>query len=227
MTPSCHLRSCIALAACLTALLATAAEATTYSVEAYHPAHHAVWVPGIGQPHLHFDPGATLVVEADHWVLDGTLTSADDGTTYDLYVRFDGVLTGPQFRDLTGNDSGRIKGASWSQIAPDWAFAESVTGTLEVLSGTYVGYSYELSRYAGGRDYWAQFGTCLNDKNCDVGLSTWVELTEIDSKGQLSGEVYRGDINISANPVPEPSAALVFAIGTALVGAGIRTRSLR
>jgi hypothetical protein len=215
------------LVAVATTLLvaASSAHAVTYSVHAYDANQHAVWIPSLGQTHLLLDAGSTLTVESDYWELDGTLTSADDGSTYDLFVRFDSVLDGPAFQALTGSDDGRIKGASWGQLAGDWAFAESVTGTLDVLSGTYTGYSYEISRYAGNNDYYAQFGTCLNDKNCDKGLSTWIDLTETDSKGQLTGLVRRGDINASVDAVPEPSAALVFAIGTLVFGGAIRSRT--
>ena len=61
--------------------------------------------------------------------------SSDDGSTYDIYLEFTGVRTGDEFRAETGADDGRIKGSSWSQQQDDWAFAEIVGGTIEVLSG--------------------------------------------------------------------------------------------
>jgi hypothetical protein len=73
---------------------------------------------------------------------------------------------------------------------------------------------------AGTNDYYAQFGTCMNDKNCDPGLSTWLNVTD-----NVTGQAYRGDINVNVSaPVPEPSAALVFGLGTLVAGSSIRRR---
>ena len=201
-------------------LLAGAAQATAYPVMAYDPNHHAMWIPGLGESHLLLDPGATLTVEPTEWNLVGNLTSADNGSMWSLSVDFTGVLTGPEFGLLTGFDDDRIKGADWSDIHADWAFAEFVTGTLSALTGAHAGREFSLSRMPGSQNYFAQFGTCLNDKNCDKGLSTWLNVT-----GNATGETFRGDINVKvANPVPEPGAGPVFGVGLLVIATAIRRR---
>ena len=207
----------ILAAAFATTLFAGTVQAVDYDVYAFSDTHHAVWVPGLDQRHLLLDPGAVLSIEDDAWQLHGDLTS-HDGSKWTLSVSFSDVLTGDEFSVLTGADNGRIKGATWAQQQPDWAFAGTVSGTLTALDGDLAGHSYTLSRMAGSNDYYAQFGTCMNDKNCDVGLSTWLNVTDV-----VSGEVYRGDINVNVSaPVPEPSAALVFGLGTLLASSSIR-----
>ena len=91
------------------------------------------------------------------------------------------MRTGPEFGALTGFEDGRIKGTGWSNIRPDWAFAENVSGMLTALDGDWAGHAFSLERFAGSSNYYAQFGTCLNDKNCDKGLSTWLTLTDKDT----------------------------------------------
>lgn len=195
--------------------------ALTYDAFSYHDDFHAVWVPGLDQRHLMLDPGATLHVAPDAWHLQGGLTSATDGSTWSISVDFGGVLSGAGFGALAGFDDGRIKGATWSQQQADWAFAESVTGTLTALTGSDAGRRFSLARYAGTHDYWAQFGTCMNDKNCDRGLSTWLTFTDVQT-----GEAFRGDINARVEaPVPEPGAALVFAAGALIVGVATKRRT--
>ncbi len=204
-----------------TTLLVGAAQATSYDAHAFSDAHHAVWVPGIDQRHLLFDSGATMVVESDTWTLSGDLTSASDGSKWQISVNFSGVLTGSEFSVLTGSDSARIKGATWPDQHADWAFAEHVSGTLAALDGDWAGHSFGIERHAGSHDYWAQFGTCMNDKNCDKGLSTWLTLSD-----KATGVDYRGDINLRVSePVPEPSAALIFGLGTLLASSAIRHRN--
>ena len=199
-------------------LFAANAQATTYDAYAYSDTHHAVWIPGLDQRHLLLDPGATLSIESDEWHLNGNLTSATDGSKWQISVNFTDVLTGPEFGVLTSYNDGRIKGTGWGNIRPDWAFAETVTGTLAALDGAWAGHAFSLERMPGTHDYFAQFGTCLNDKNCDKGLSTWLTLTD-----KKTDETYRGDINVSVSaPVPEPSAALVFGVGTLLTSSVIR-----
>jgi hypothetical protein len=64
----------------------------------------------------------------------------------------------------------------------------------------------------------AQFGTCLNGKKIDLGLSTWLTLTDIQTNLD-----YRGDINLELrNRVPEPSAALIFGLGSVIAGTFVR-----
>ena len=88
------------------------------------------------------------------------------------------------------------------------------------IDGDLAGHNYTLTRHAGSHDYYAQFGTCMNDKNCAQGLSTWLKATDIKT-----GETYRGDINVTVSaPIPEPSAALVFGLGTLLTSSAIRRR---
>jgi hypothetical protein len=49
-------------------------------------------------------------------------------------------------------------------------------------------------------------------------LSTWLTVTD-----KNTGESYRGDINVSVSAaVPEPSAALVFGVGSLLTSSIIR-----
>ena len=199
-------------------LFAANAQATTYDAYAYSDTHHAVWIPGLDQRHLLLDPGATLSIESDEWHLNGDLTSATDNSKWQISVNFTDVLTGPEFGVLTSYNDGRIKGTGWGNIQPDWAFAETVTGTLTALDGVWAGHAFSLERMPGTHGYFAQFGTCMNDKNCDKGLSTWLILTDKET-----GETYRGDINASVSaPVPEPSAALVFGVGTLLTSSVVR-----
>ncbi len=201
-------------------LFAAAAQATLYDVHSYSDSHHAVWVPGLDQRHLLLDPGATLSIELDQWQLTGNLTSATDGSKWQILVNFTHVMTAQEFGVLTGYDDGRIKGTTWANIQPDWAFAENVSGTLSALDGDWAGHAFGIERMPGSNDYYAQFGTCMNDKNCDVGLSTWLTLTDKET-----GLEYRGDINARVSaPVPEPSAALVFGVGTLLTGSVMRRR---
>jgi hypothetical protein len=96
---------------------------------------------------------------------------------------------------------------------------KKVTGTLTALDGDWAGHAFSLERMPGTHDYYyAQFGKCLNDKNCEKGLSTWLTVTD-----KMAGESYRGDINVSVSaPVPEPSAAVVFGVGSLLATSIIR-----
>ena len=200
------------------ALFAANAQATAYDVYAYSDTHHAAWIPDLDQRHLLLDPGATLSIESDEWHLNGDLTSATDGSKWQILVNFTDVLTGPEFGVLTSYSDGRIKGTGWGNIQPDWAFAKTVTGTLTALDGDWAGHAFSPERMPGTHDYYAQFGTCLNDKNCEKGLSTWLTVTD-----KMTGESYRGDINVSVSaPVPEPSAAVVFGVGSLLATSIIR-----
>ena len=204
-------------------LLGGNAQATSLVVSSFSEDGHSVWIPGLDQRHLHFDEAATLVITPEDWQLTGMLTSATDGSRWSISVSFSDVLTGPEFSTLSGLDDDRIKGASWSQMTKDWAFAQTVTGKLAAIDGEYAGHSFSLTRMPGSHDYWAQLGTCLNDKDCEVGLSSWITIT--DDRTQ---QTYHGDINLRVSaPVPEPSAALVFGLGTLVVGGSIRRRAAR
>jgi len=207
-------------------LAATSAQAVSYNVVAFDPTKHAVWIPGLGQEHLILDPGAIMEINPASWTLTGTLTSLTDASTYDLVVEYTGAISGAQFGIDTGFDNGRIKGNVWANQAADWAFAENINGTLVTTSGAMTGYSYLISRYPGTHDYWAQWGTGLNDKSLtDLGHSAWTDFTQIDPTGQRTGEVFKGDINIKATtPTPEPSAALVFAVGGLVLGSAARRK---
>ena len=130
-------------------------------------------------------------------------------------------MTGTEFMALTQSDNSRIKGATCADIHADWVFVEKVTGTLKVIDGDWADHSWSIERMPGNNDYWAQFSTCMNDKNCDVGLSTWLNLTD-----NSTGETFRGDINAKVtNAVPEPSAALVFTLGGVVMSPAIRRRN--
>ncbi len=48
--------------------------------------------------------------------------------------------------------------------------------------------------------------------------------TQSKTDYQLHWEYNRADVNIDLNPVPEPSAALLFTVGTLVVRSGIRRR---
>lgn len=214
------MRSTLAVLALLLAspLYASFASATSYDARSFHPDAHAVWVPGLDQRNLHFESGGTLDVQVDHWTLSGDLVSGSDGSRWSIDVRFEDILSGDAFGVLTGHEDARIKGASWADRRDDWRFARTVTGTLSAQDGDWAGHTFEIVRMPGSNDYWAQLGTCLNDKNCEFGLSTWLTLTDVDTK-----QSYRGDINLNlSNPVPEPSAALVFGLGTLVAGGFVR-----
>lgn len=213
------------LSAALGALLATGlfaslASATLYQAESFRDDRHSVWVPGLDQRHLHFEDGATLAIEDDRWRLAGDLVSGTDGSSWSIDVSFQNILTGDEFGVLTGYDDGRLKGTTWANQRDDWMFAETITGTLVAHDGAWAGHTFEIVRMPGPGDYWAQLGTCLNDKNCEHGLSTWLTFTDVDTKAS-----YRGDINLNlSNPVPEPSAALVFGLGTLVAGSFVGRR---
>ena len=203
-----------------TCLYATTATATTYQAESFRDDRHSVWVPGLDQRHLHFTEDATFAIEDDQWFLEGDLVSGSDGSNWSIEVTFSNILSGDEFGVLTGYDDGRIKGTTWASQRDDWLFAETVTGTLTAHDGDWAGHTFEIVRMPGPGDYWAQLGTCLNDKNCEHGVSTWLTLTDVDTK-----QTYRGDINLNlTNPVPEPSAALVFGLGTLVAGTFVGRR---
>ena len=202
-------------------LLGNTAQATPLMASSFSDTQHSVWIPGLDQRHLHFDDHASLEITDEDWQLTGSLTSATDGSRWSISVNFSDVLTGPEFSSLTGLDDGRIKGASWSQMQKDWAFAQTVTGKLAAIDGEYAGHSYSMTRMPGSHDYWAQLGTCLNDKDCGYGLSSWITITD-----DQTHETYRGDINLRVSaPVPEPSAALVFGLGSLVASSSIRRRT--
>ena len=193
---------------------ATSFKAETFQAESFHDDGHSVWVPGLDQRHLHFEDDATFTILDDRWRLEGDLVSGSDGSSWSIDVTFQTILSGDEFGVLTGFDDGRIKGTTWANQRDDWMFAKTVTGTLTAHDGAWAGHTFEIVRMPGTGDYWAQLGTCLNDKNCEYGLSSWVTLTDVDTK-----MTYRGDINLNvSNPVPEPSAALVFGIGLLVAG---------
>lgn len=207
----------LALAVLLFSGTAQAVTASTYDAFAFNDNRHAVWIPGLDQRHLLFDDGATLTVEDEAWNLEGTLTSRD-GSTWALSVDFTGVLSGNEFRTQTSADDGALKGTNWNQQAPDWTFAENVAGKLVALSGENAGREFSIEREGGASGFLAQFGTCLNDKNCGQGLSSWIQFEDVNS-----GERFRGDININVSAaVPEPSAALIFGLGAVLASSSIR-----
>lgn len=198
----------------------SAAQAATYEAFSFSEAHHSAWLPDLDQRHLHFEPGAALDVANERWTLSGDLVSATDGSSWSLEVVFEDILTGDEFGVLTGYDNARLKGTTWANQHDDWMFAREVRGTITANTGDHAGTSFELRRMPGSGDYLAQFGTCLNDKNCGVGLSTWITL-----KDPQTEQTYRGDININVSqPVPEPSAALVFGLGTVVAGTFVRRR---
>ena len=202
----------LALAA---SLFATSAQATTYDVESFRDDRHSVWLPDLDQRHLHFEPGASLEVGDDAWHLSGNLRSGTDDSKWSIEVDFTHILTGEEFGVLTGRDDARIKGTNWANEREDWLFARDVQGTITELE---TGRTFSFVRMPGPGDYWAQLGTCLNDKNCDFGMSSWMTLTD-----DATGETYRGDINLNvSNPVPEPSAALVFGLGSVIAGTFVR-----
>lgn len=204
-----------------TMLFAGAAGAATYNAHSFSSDEHSVWLPGLDQRHLHFNDGATFTMEDDAWNLKGDLTSGTDGSSWSIEVDFSNIYSGSAFGELTGYDNGRLKGTTWDSLDSNWAFAESVNGTIRANSGVHEGRVFTFERMPGSNDYYAQFGTCLNDKNCEVGLSSWITLTD-----QQTLETYRGDININvSNPVPEPSAALVFGLGTVIASAVTRRRT--
>ena len=206
----------------LTWLVAASAHATTYPAFAWEPGDHAVALHPLGEPDLEFDPGATLTVGPTEWTLLGDLTSLDNGSKWTIDVTFTGVLTGDEFGVLTGFDDSRIKGADWSDQNSDWAFAESVTGTLHALTGAHAGREFSIERMPGSHNYYAQFGTCLNDKNCDKGLSSWLTFTDVDNL-----QTYKGDINMSVGaPVPEPSTGLMFGAGMFMLAITGKRRNL-
>lgn len=208
---------CLLFATCLFASTATA---TTYQAESFRDDRHSVWVPGLDQRHLHFEDDATFTLEEDRWLLEGDLVSGTDGSSWSIEVTFQNVLGGDEFGVLTGYDDGRLKGTTWANQRDDWMFAETVTGRLTAHDGVWAGHTFEIVRMPGPGDYWAQLGTCLNDKNCEYGLSTWLTFTDVDTKA-----TYRGDINLNlSNPVPEPSAALVFGLGTLVAGTFVGSR---
>lgn len=207
----------VAIAATLFAGMATA---STHSVESFSDGHHSVWLPGLDQRHLHFDDGAIFTKDDDSWNLTGNLTSATDNSKWSIDVDFGGIISGKEFGSLTDFDDARIKGSNWSNARPDWSFADTVTGTIQAHTGDHAGRVFDLERMKGSNDYLGQFGTCMNDKNCEVGLSSWITLTDVQTD-----ETYRGDINVNiSNPVPEPSAALVFGLGTLIAGTATRYR---
>jgi hypothetical protein len=206
-------------------MLAGGAEATSYSVESFDVSKHSVWVRNY-QEHLHFDPAGSLMIEADQWTLTGSLVSGDDGSLWSISVVFDHVMTGDHYKAFVGTDDAAIKGNTWANQQADWAFARDISGTLTKLSGPDAGLTYSLERFASRYDYWAQFGTGLNDKNGLLGMSSWLNLRLLDEQGALTDTVYRGDINLNASlPVPEPSAALAFGAGSLVVAATIRRRN--
>ena len=194
----------LALALAL-ALPAAASASTLYHAHAHAPNKHAVWVPALATD-LHFDPHGTFKKTDDLWTIEGNLYSKSDPTkTFHLYAEFTNILSAADYKD----EHGALKGANWSEQKDDWMFAETVTGTLKATHGTFD--TYDISRHPGAHDYWAQLGTGLNDKNDHYGLSSWFRLTK---DGWGANQYYRGDFNFNLErPVPEPSAALVFAAG--------------
>lgn len=118
-----------------TTLCVAAVQATTYGAHSYDDAYYAVWVPGLYQRRLLLDPGATLAVDTDEWQLVGGWTSATDGSKWLISVSFQNVLSGSEFGVLTSFDDTRVKGTHWANQRADWAFAETVTGTLSAIDG--------------------------------------------------------------------------------------------
>lgn len=203
------------LLAVLTALVAmpTSAMALTYDLSAYDDNQHGLWLPTLGHTDLLFDAGSTLEVDdaAGNWFLDGTVTSrTNPSVRYIVDLDFTGALSG---------EDSKIKGNVWANQEDEWRFARNVSGTIERVGGS----TYEVMRNGGGNDYRAQVGTGLNDKNNDFGISTWIKLDGDGCRDFGCG----GDINgkLGAKPVPEPSAALVFALGMSLVGGATRRRN--
>ena len=179
------------------------AEAVTWEVESFAPDGHSISIPELGQPQLHFVPGATLEIEGELWTLSGELTSATDGTTWALDAHFTSVLTDPF-------------------LGPSVATAVLQSGVLMNLSA---GTEYELIHPPDGTAL-ALFGPGMNDRNDRLGLSAAFDLVEYEGK-TVTGNVFRGEINLNVGHAPEPNAALVFAIGAAVVGGAFRSRRIR
>lgn len=203
------------------AILPGSAAAISYDLHSYDENRHGLWLPDHGHTDLTFDDGATLVVDdaAGEWTLTGTATSrSNPSVQYSVDLVFSGAISGDDFKALTGADDSRIKGNEWANQQDDWRFAENVSGTITRVGGA----TYDVRRMGGGHNYYAQVGTGLNDKNNDFGISTWIEL---DGRG-CDNYGCRGDINgkLSASAVPEPTAALVFALGLGVMGGVSRRR---
>jgi hypothetical protein len=196
-------------------LIASSASAFTYQPFAHDGKKRAIWVPASDRGLLVFDDDASMTINLDSWKLEGGLTSTD-GSHWVMTIDFSDLLSGPQFGVLTSMSNGEIgSGYDMNMEEPknEWGFAGTIQGTLTALDGELAGQIYSLARHPRPADFRAEFGNCPVDIDCDKHLSTWIDITD---KGN-------GVIGAS-NPVPEPSAALVFGLGTVLVSSSIRRR---
>ena len=192
---------------------------------------HSLWIPGISTD-LDFDPGATLEVDTNFWQLSGIVR--DGNIAFDVDFRYTGIIS--DFGDATDDGDGTPKfelimsayvppyGNGGPVDPEDWIFADTLDGTLMALAGsTYDGALLEAS-LIGPK---AQFGVGANGKNLNLGLSNWQAMSLSVQTNSWSNQLdanYTGDVNIDVAPIPEPSAAVLFAIGGLVVISSIRNR---
>lgn len=207
-------RSTILSVVVVATLFATSASAFTYRAFDHEGGKHGVWLPDTNYGHLVFDDGAMMTVDPDAWKLDATLTGSD-GSRWAMTIDFTELLRGPQFGILTSYANGQLRGGV-QLVEPEkkWGFAGTIRGRLTALDGELAGHIFSLSPTPRPADFRAQFGACPVDVNCDKQLSSWIDMTD---KAPI-------DQNGGSNPVPEPSAALIFGLGTLVASSSIRRR---
>lgn len=204
-------------------LLPTAAGATHYEAQAHDPNGGALWLPTVGMSDLVFEPGAALHMQGSSWHLSGALRSRRFAQrTFVLDLVFSDIYTGSEYQAMTGGADGALNGTTWSAQAPDWHFAASVAGTIRDAVDPERMWTVELMDTRRGLH--AQLGSSLNEKNEEMGLATWLEVTDQDGRVSDAGIHLNLKETQHASHMPEPSAALLFGIGGVVAAARLRRR---
>jgi hypothetical protein len=193
---------------------------------------HSLWIPGISTD-LDFDPGATLEVDNNFWQLSGIVR--DGGIAFEVDFLYTGIIS--DFADAIddGDFTPKLELILAAYVPPfgtsgpidpgSWTFADTLVGTLTALPGSAYAGAVLGASMIGPK---AQFGVGANGKNLNLGLSNWQAISlsvQVNSSLNPLNQNYTGDVNIDAMaPVPEPSAALLFAVGGLAVGSSIRNR---
>jgi subtilisin-like proprotein convertase family protein len=203
--------------------LASNASAAMYTFPNTDP----ISIPGSGSSGQG-DPYPSKILVAgitDEVVIDVNVTVNDVDHTFsdDIYI----VLEGPTGQSLLlWNDAGGGANLFGIDITFDDQALAPIPDSASFTSG-----SYQVSQYdqpPGPADTapapYPGFGGSLADFNALDPNGTW-NLFAYDDAGGDSGTAIGGwSISFDTRPIPEPSAALLFAVGSFVVGGTLRRR---
>lgn len=216
-----------------------------YDVTQFSDSEHAVWLYGLKQAGL---------ADHTHFLFDeaGRLNVYDDGTATLTGVVYNKRNENQQWNldikfNLVENYSGGLKnptnktGVTNQEAYDNWSFWEFDESSVLTGMGEYEGSTINLFNRAfseanladfqeSGKDPMVrgQLGIGANDKNGDLGFSTWFGYT--GNVGDTTYDEYshqnltKSDINVKLTKVPEPATMSLMSLGMIGLGASVLKR---